>query len=318
LQKEHNQEVLYRAFHEGVDDYYALPLDSFDQILDRIRILTKSNAKIRASASKVSSKHIKLPFSKRLFDVVAASSLLVVLSPILLLTMIAIRLESKGKVYYTAKRVGRKTFDFYKFRSMRVGADKLLKELAEKNNQYAIKKENKIIENDGVACDRCNALADGNYCSSIIYDGKKEICEHVYLYQKKIREKESSSFIKISEDPRITKVGKFIRNTSIDELPQLINVLKGDMSLVGNRPLPVYEAETLTKDQMSKRFLAPAGITGLWQVELRGKGGNMSEQERIALDNQYADYFTSKNYSFWFDIKILLRTVPALFQQSTV
>ena len=90
------------------------------------------------------------------------------------------------------------------------------------------------------------------------------------------------------------------------------------MSLVGNRPLPLYEAELLTKDQMSKRFLAPAGITGLWQVELRGKGGEMSEDERIALDNKYADYFIGQNYSFWFDIKILLRTIPALFQKSTV
>ena len=80
-------------------------------------------------------------------------------------------------------------------------------------------------------------------------------------------------------DPRVTRVGKFIRNTSIDELPQLINVLKGDMSIVGNRPLPVYEAERLTSDQISKRFLAPAGLTGLWQVELRGKGGRMSEED---------------------------------------
>ena len=83
------------------------------------------------------------------------------------------------------------------------------------------------------------------------------------------------------------------------------------MSLVGNRPLPVYEAETLTKDQLSKRFLAPAGITGLWQVELRGKGGNMSEEERIELDNKYADYFTNNNYSFWLDIKNITTYRPS-------
>jgi len=124
--------------------------------------------------------------------------------------------------------------------------------------------------------------------------------------------------VKISNDPRVTRVGKFIRNTSIDELPQLINVIKGDMSIVGNRPLPVYEAELLTEDILSKRFLAPAGITGLWQVELRGKGGIMSEAERMNLDNEYAEHFIGNNYSFWFDMKLILRTIPALLQKESV
>ena len=90
------------------------------------------------------------------------------------------------------------------------------------------------------------------------------------------------------------------------------------MSIVGNRPLPVYEAELLTRGQSSKRFLAPAGITGLWQVELRGRGGNMSEEERMKLDNEYADHFIGNNYSFWYDFKLILRTVPVLFQKITV
>ncbi len=77
------------------------------------------------------------------------------------------------------------------------------------------------------------------------------------------KQKAASTFIKIKDDPRVTKVGKFIRNTSIDELPQLVNVLKGDMSIVGNRPLPLYEAEMLTSDDWSERFMGPAGITGL-------------------------------------------------------
>jgi len=96
-----------------------------------------------------------------------------------------------------------------------------------------------------------------------------EICEHWYFEQKK--KQDVSTFVKIKNDPRVTKIGNFIRNTSIDELPQLINVLKGDMSIVGNRPLPLYEAEQLTSDDWSARFMGPAGITGLWQVELRGK-----------------------------------------------
>jgi len=238
------------------------------------------------------------------------------LSPLLLLTVVAIRLESKGKVYYIAKRVGRKTFDFYKLRSMRAGSDKLLKQLAKDKNQYNNSQAQAEVQVE--ECPRCSKLPAGEYCSPVKYDEEKKICDHWYT-QLKLKEQDSnSSFIKIVDDPRITKIGKIIRNTSIDELPQLINVIKGDMSLVGNRPLPVYEAELLTQDQMSKRFLAPAGITGLWQVELRGKGGDMSEDERIALDNRYADYFAGNNYSLWFDLKILLRTVPALFQKSTV
>jgi lipopolysaccharide/colanic/teichoic acid biosynthesis glycosyltransferase len=96
-------------------------------------------------------------------------------------------------------------------------------------------------------------------------------------------------------------------------------VIKGDMSIVGNRPLPmVDEASKLTKDTMAKRFLAPAGITGLWQVELRSKKGKMSEKERNRLDNEYSDHFEGNNYSFWYDLKLILRTVPALFQKDTV
>ena len=84
------------------------------------------------------------------------------------------------------------------------------------------------------------------------------------------------------------------------------------MSIVGNRPLPLYEAEQLTSDEWGERFLAPAGITGLWQVEKRG-GGSMSEDERKGLDNKYA-----QNFSFWNDIQLILRTIPALFQKENV
>jgi lipopolysaccharide/colanic/teichoic acid biosynthesis glycosyltransferase len=100
---------------------------------------------------------------------------------------------------------------------------------------------------------------------------------------------------------------------TVDELPQLFNVLIGDMSIVGNRPLPMYEAEKITTDQFALRFIAPAGITELWQVTTRGKGGTMSQEERMELDNQYA-----MTYSFWNDIKLILRTVPALFQKVNV
>jgi len=118
-------------------------------------------------------------------------------------------------------------------------------------------------------------------------------------------------FHKIKNDPRISPLGQFLRSTSLDEIAQLFNVLIGDMSLVGNRPLPLYEAEKLTRDQIAWRFLAPAGITGLWQIT-RGKD-NMSPEERIALDMEYA----MKN-SFWLDLKIMLSTVPALLQTERV
>lgn len=122
----------------------------------------------------------------------------------------------------------------------------------------------------------------------------------------------SNAFVKIKNDPRVTKFGNFLRNTSLDEVPQLLNVLKGDMSLVGNRPLPLYEAEMLTSNEWSMRFLGPSGLTGLWQISKRGKA-EMSDTERKELDNFYA-----QNYSLWFDIKIILGTFPALFQKEKV
>lgn len=119
-------------------------------------------------------------------------------------------------------------------------------------------------------------------------------------------------FVKISNDPRITHFGKFLRNSSLDEIPQLFNVLKGDMSLVGNRPLPLYEARSLTMDSTAERFNAPAGITGLWQISKRGQK-EMSASERIALDIQYA-----RQNSFAQDIQIMLKTPKALIQKENV
>ncbi|WP_036602399.1 sugar transferase [Olivibacter sitiensis] len=121
-----------------------------------------------------------------------------------------------------------------------------------------------------------------------------------------------ATFIKIQNDPRVTKIGRLLRKTSIDELPQLLNVIKGDMSLVGNRPLPLYEAEMLTSDQWAERFLGPAGLTGLWQIRKDRENG-MSEKERKELDNYYARHF-----SFWLDFKIIVKTIPALFQKTDV
>ena len=192
---------------------------------------------------------------------------------------------------------------------MYADADKRLKELKHLNQYNADSStiELPVVEED-FRCDEC--IAAGVSCKFPIYADNNQWCEKDYASNKK--SKAGSAFFKLKDDPRITKVGKFIRNTSIDELPQLWNVIIGDMSIVGNRPLPLYEAEKLTTDKYALRFLAPAGITGLWQVEKRGKG-EMSEDERLMLDNTYA-----QNHSFLNDIKLILKTIPALFQKENV
>ena len=299
------------AIQQQISDFYEGAVDPV-RVYERIKALKKFNEYFSIERSSSVTKHeYSIPWDKRLFDIVVSAIALLILSPVFILTAIAIRLESKGKVYYTSKRVGTayRIFDFYKFRSMRTGADAVLKDLKHMN-QYDI--DNQKINSDiEQSCPKCSALPEDEFCSPVLFSEGKKVCEYWYAEQKKL--KTSSTFIKIKDDPRITQVGKFIRNTSIDELPQLINVLKGDMSIVGNRPLPLYEAELLTSDDWSERFMGPAGITGLWQVEKRGKKGAMSEEERKALDNQYA-----RNYSFWGDIKLIFRTIPALFQKENV
>lgn len=309
---ENDENLKAEALKEKVDDFYVIPLDVYE-IHTRIKFLKfyKSLQIDKSNGKSNKSNDYRIPLIKRSFDILVSGIALIFLTPVFLATALAIRIESKGKVYYKSKRVGTgyKIFNFFKFRSMYVGSDAKLKELNHLN-QYSIplNDENEL---DLEGCPRCAKLPEDEFCSSTLYTSGKRVCEYWHTEIKTKQEK--STFIKIKNDPRVTKIGKFIRNTSIDELPQLINVLKGDMSIVGNRPIPLYEAELLTSDDWSDRFLGPAGITGLWQVELRGKGGEMSEKERKSLDNQYA-----RNYSFWGDIKLILRTIPALFQKDNV
>lgn len=239
---------------------------------------------------------------KRVIDVVAASVLLLLASPVLLLAVIAIRLESPGPITYVSKRVGQgyRIFDLFKLRTMRQDADAELDSM-KSNNQYS----GKSSDEAGV-CPEC-AKSD-RYCSPICVSDTSVICERQFLA---LSRSERVVFFKFEDDPRITRVGRFLRKTSIDELPQLVNVLRGDLSLVGNRPLPLYEAEQLTFDGAVDRFLAPAGITGLWQVSRRG-GSNMSIEERIELDSIY-----SEKRSLWSDFVIMLRTIPAMIQSSS-
>jgi lipopolysaccharide/colanic/teichoic acid biosynthesis glycosyltransferase len=317
IASDYEEGLVKTSIKQNIDDLYVLPLPSNDDLLSRIDLLL--DFKQRDNSNKKQTNQFvsyRFPLSKRLFDITVASATLLLLAPVLLLVMVAISIESKGKVYYTSTRVGRKPFNFYKFRSMRIGAEDELKKLAKHKNQY-ISREN-VGELDLKKPCPCSKKENFTYCSPVLHSETYSICDTWYIEQKTKVEKSKPPFIKIPDDPRVTRVGKIIRNTSIDELPQLINVIKGDMSIVGNRPLPVYEAEKLTTDIMSKRFLAPAGLTGLWQVEKRGRKGVMSDEERKLLDNQYADLFIDKKYSFLYDMKLIMKTLPVIVQKESV
>ena len=264
----------------------------------------------------------KIPVWKRLFDIVFSILAIIVTSPIFILTAIAIRLESKGPIVFKSKRVGTNytIFDFLKFRSMYVDAEQRLQELSKDHNQYTAHEQEEhktIVAPLGDQAEQ--AMFDmGMESEMMISDEEIMLVGDDFVvaesdFSKQKEEEINNAFIKIENDPRVTKVGRFIRKYSIDELPQLFNILKGDMSVVGNRPLPLYEAEKLTADKSIDRFMAPAGLTGLWQVEERGKGGAMSAEERKQLDITYG-----QTYNFMLDMKIILRTFFAFKQKENV
>ncbi|WP_354094417.1 sugar transferase [Clostridium gasigenes] len=190
-------------------------------------------------------------FSKRTLDIVASLIGLIVLSPIIVITGILIRIESKGPIIFSQNRIGLngRKFKMYKFRSMVLNAEALKTKLLEQNEM-------------------------------------------------------SGPMFKMKEDPRITKTGKFIRKTSIDELPQLINVLKGEMSLVGPRPSLPQEVEKF-EPWMMKRIEVKPGLTCYWQVSGRN---NIDFEAWMQLD---IDYVNDRN--FLLDIKLIFKTFFVLF-----
>lgn len=203
-------------------------------------------------------------FSKRFIDILGAIVGIILFSPIMLATAIAIKINSPGPVLAdseTPMRVGRngKLFKLHKFRSMIVGAHKML---------------------------------------------------HNDPKMKKVLEEFKKNDYKLTHDPRVTSVGRFIRKTSIDEFPQFFNILKGEMSLVGPRAYYPFELEEQQKKYPeSKDFVkiilsAKPGLTGLWQVSGRS---NINFDKRVELDAQYV-----QRRSILFDIYLILRTVPAV------
>lgn len=188
---------------------------------------------------------------KRVLDMLFGSLVLMILSPFLLLIAIAIKVESKGPIFYKSQRIGKKgrVFRCYKFRTMVRDAERRLSEIQHMN------------ERDGV-------------------------------------------LFKVTNDPRITRLGRFLRKYSLDELPQFINVLKGDMSIVGPRPPIASEVMEYKLNHLRRLDVTP-GITGLWQVQARQ---DPSFDSYVSLDVAYIE-----NWSVWLDVKIILRTIGVVF-----
>ena len=188
---------------------------------------------------------------KRMIDIVGSLLGMILLSPVFIAVALAVKLTSKGPVFFSQTRVGRygRHFRFWKFRSMRTDAESLKSRLAEQNESK-----------DGV-------------------------------------------IFKMKDDPRITKVGRFIRRASLDELPQLWNVFIGDMSLVGPRPPVPSEVAQYTLEDRKRLDVIP-GITCLWQIKGRSE---IPFHEQVRLDKEYI-----LASSVWKDVVILLKTIPAI------
>ncbi|MBD3275799.1 MAG: exopolysaccharide biosynthesis polyprenyl glycosylphosphotransferase [Candidatus Marinimicrobia bacterium] len=192
---------------------------------------------------------------KRMMDLFLSFTAIIALSPLFIAIAAAIKITSRGPVFFIQERVGlrKRHFKLFKFRTMVQDAEEKIRELEEQN------------EMDGPV-------------------------------------------FKIKDDPRITKVGKFLRKTSLDELPQLFNVLKGDMSLVGPRPLPIRDYNGFSKDWHRRRFSVKPGITCLWQTSGRN---DISFERWMELDMKYID-----EWSLVLDMKILIKTIPAVLDGS--
>jgi lipopolysaccharide/colanic/teichoic acid biosynthesis glycosyltransferase len=205
---------------------------------------------------------------KRCLDLAIAAALLVLLSPLLLLIALAIKLDSRGPILFTQQRVGARR---------RVEPGRTSWEVRD----FLIYKFRSMADGADQAVHRAyiKAFVDGQ-----VADG-------------------ADAHFKLTNDRRVTRVGRVLRRTSLDELPQLVNVLKGDMSLVGPRPVPTYEVADY-QEWHRERLAALPGITGLWQVKGRCR---VSFEGMVQMDIEYV-----RGRSLWLDMRLLLLTVPAV------
>lgn len=236
------------------NDYKILSVETTAKFPENNIIKFDENTKVLKQKEHKSFNEVTYSFLKRTLDITASATALLLLSPVFLVTSLAIRKDSDGPAMFTQKRIGKdgKLFEIYKFRTMVPDADKKLFELLENDEEAA--KEYKINK-------------------------------------------------KLKNDPRITKVGNFLRKTSIDELPQLINVLKGDMSLVGPRPYLPREIDDMGS-YYDTIIESKPGITGLWQVSGRS---NTTFEDRLEFDMEY-----NENKSFMYDMGLLFKTVGSV------
>ena len=313
LNKEEKIAYIKAGVNCVISDYISK--EELQQILRRAEEFIQKSRQLKSEnvVKADSIKPFKLPLWKRSFDILFALGAILFLSPLLIFTTIAVVIESGWPVIYKSKRVGcnYKIFDFYKFRSMYKNADQKLAAFKAKN-QYSTELEAVVATTASSSASM--QISDSGICqidNTLLFSDSSVTSEQSYL--KTRQSTQANYFFKMENDPRITRIGHFIRKYSIDELPQLFNILKGDMSVVGNRPLPAYEAEQLTSDSYIERFMGPAGLTGLWQVEKRGNGGSLSAEERKQLDIRYA-----REFSFLLDIKIILKTFTAFIQKEDV
>ena len=226
-------------------------------------------------------------YVKSLIDVVVTSIGILIISPLLLIISVGVKLSSPGPVIFTQKRLGRngKLFNFYKFRSMIVGSD-----CDESRKEEMVN----LIKGKNNNCNTCLR-------ASLIEDPSTAPAGQVGARSQSSHRQNGST--KVVNSSRVTRFGKFMRKYSLDELPQLFNVIKGDMSLVGPRPCLPYEFEVY--DEWHKRRLdVKPGCTGLWQVTSRSE---TTYDDMVVLDIYYI-----QNISPWFDLQLLLKTIPVL------
>ncbi len=208
--------------------------------------------------------------SKRIIDIALAALLLIFLAPLLLAIAILIKIDSHGPIIFVQPRVGAR------------------RRSSGKRTHWEIHTF-RIYKFRSMFCDADQALHQAHI--------------HAYASGQIDATDPATTTFKLTNDPRITRMGRILRRSSLDELPQLANVLKGEMSLVGPRPIPLYEFDDY-QERHKQRFAALPGITGLWQVKGRCQ---VSFEEQIQMDIEYV-----RDQSLWLDFKILLLTIPAV------